>query len=293
MLPRLIVILGPTASGKTQLAVQLAQKFNGEIISADSRQIFRGLDIGTGKDLSAYGSVPHHLIDIKNPNQKFNVANFKKLALPEIKNITNRGHLPFLVGGTGLYISALVDNYQIPRVKPSVETRKKLAALPLAAKQKILKKLDPAAFKTIDLKNPRRLDRALEVCFSGQKFSTLKQTARPLVNPLLIGLDIPRAVLNKKINSRVERMIRSGLIVETKKLVKKYGLAAAPLQTIGYQEIISYLNNQSTPAETLELIKLHTRQYAKRQMTWFKRDKRIKWIKTKADAAKLIKNFLH
>ncbi|HOZ36631.1 MAG TPA: tRNA (adenosine(37)-N6)-dimethylallyltransferase MiaA [bacterium] len=294
--PKIVVILGPTASGKTKLAVSLAQKFNGEIISADSRQIYRGMNIGTGKDLNEYriqnSTIPYHLIDIKNPNQKFNVANYKKLALAKIKEITQRGRLPFLVGGTGLYISALVDNYQIPKIKPDVKIRKKLASLSLPAKQKMLKRLDPISFKTIDLKNPRRLDRALEVCLSGQKFSALKKVAEPLVDPLLLGLDIPREKINQKINARVEHMIQSGLIQETKTLIKKYGSAAVPLQTIGYQEIINYLNHQSTPEQALNLIKTHTHQYAKRQMTWFRRNQRIHWLTKPSEAQKLIKKFL-
>ncbi|HRY63242.1 MAG TPA: tRNA (adenosine(37)-N6)-dimethylallyltransferase MiaA [Patescibacteria group bacterium] len=300
--PKIIVILGPTASGKTKLAVTLAQKFKGEIISADSRQIYRGLDIGTGKDLNEYERLlpltkgerkrGYHLINIKNPNQKFNVANFKKLALQKIKEITARGHLPFLVGGTGLYLSALIDNYQIPKVKPDTQIRKKLAAMTLTQKLTLLQKLDPASFKTVDLKNPRRLDRALEVCLSGQKFSASRGVKEPLVNPLIIGLQIPREKLNKKINARVEQMIKKGLVAETKKLIKQYGINSAPLQTIGYVEIIGYLNNKYTPAETFELIKTHTRQYAKRQMTWFQRDKRIHWITKKNEAKKLIKQFV-
>ncbi len=306
MNPKVIVILGPTASGKTKLAVALARQFNGEIISADSRQIFRGMNIGTGKDLKEYqirlpltkgekkrgSTIPYHLINIKNPNQKFNVAHYQKIALKTIKDISARGRLPILVGGTVLYLSSLLDNYQLPKVKPDQKIRKKLAAMSLAAKQKLLKKLDPEAFQTIALKNPRRLDRALEVCLSGQKFSLAKSLGQPLVDPLIIGLGLPRDLLNQKINARVDAMIAEGLVAEVKKLIKKYGAKSAPLHTIGYAEIIDFLHKKTSLAEATELIKIHTRQYAKRQMTWFKRDTRIQWISQQNEAKKLIKQFI-
>ena len=174
-LPKLIVILGPTATGKTKLAVALARKFNGEIVSVDSRQVYKGMDIGTGKDLSEYRfkiydlrfkknkikKIPYHLIDVCKPNTEFNVAKFKKLALEKIYDIRKRGKTPFLVGGTGLYISAIVDNLDLPAVAPNKKIRKKLNSLTLSKKIQLLKKLDPAALKFIDIKNPRRVDRAL------------------------------------------------------------------------------------------------------------------------------------
>ena len=291
--PRLIVIVGPTASGKTKLAVKLAQKFNGEIVSADSRQLYHGLDIGTGKDKRDYGTIRSHLLDIKKTNQKFNVTNYKKLGQKIIKGIISRGKTPFLVGGSGLYISALIDNYDIPKVKPDWQLRKKLVLMPLAKKQQLLKKLDPRSYQTIDLKNPRRLDRALEVCLSGQKFSALKKINQPLFDCLIIGLDIPREILNKKINARVDKMIADGLVAETQKILKKQKSNSVLLNTIGYTEIVDYLKNKTTLAEATELIKIHTRQYAKRQMTWFRRDARIHWLTKQYAANNLIKNFLH
>src|SRR3989338_7242793 len=256
--PKLIVILGPTATGKTKLAVALARKFNGEIVSADSRQVYRGMDIGTGKDLAEYGKgknkIPYHLINIVKPVTQFNAGKFKKRPAGSINKILSRNKIPFLVGGTGLYISALIDNYQFPN---------------LSSKQ--------AKGKA--------------------KYQTLQ-----------IGLTYPKKILNKKIEQRVDKMIENGMINETKKLVKKYpplrragGQYAAPLQTIGYREIINYLNNVETRdlaslQQSVDLIKLHTRQFAKRQMTWFKghggRDKHIHSIKNQKEAEKLIKKFL-
>ena len=294
-LPKLIVILGPTATGKTKLAVALARKFNGEIVSADSRQVYRGMDIGTGKDLKEYGKIKYHLIDVCNPNTEFNVAKYKNLALKEIDSIIKRGKTPFLVGGTGLYLSAIIDNLHFPAVAPDKKTREKLKKLKTEEKIKLLKKLDSAALKFVDVKNPRRLDRALEVCLSGQKFSELRKKNEPLFEVLRLGVTFPKKIIDERIDARVESMIKKGLVVETEKLIKKYGKNAAPLQTIGYKEIIDFLKNkpgQKIGPETIKLIKIHTHQFAKRQMTWFKRDKKIKWIKNEKQATGLIKKFI-
>jgi len=295
-LAKIIVIVGPTASGKTRLAVKLAQRFNGEIISADSRQVYRGMDIGTGKDLKDYKqnktTIPYHLIDIINPNQKFNVAKYKKLAIKKIQNILKRGKLPIVVGGTGLYTSAIVDNYDIPKIKPNLKTRQKLVAMTLAEKIKLLKKMDPASLKFMDLKNPRRIDRALEVCLNGQKFSANRQVGNPLFNTLILGINFPKNTLDKRIDLRVGKMIAAGLKKETKKIIKKYGLTAVPLETIGYKEMLDYLNKKTTLEQAVELIKIHTHQFAKRQMTWFSRNKNINWIKNYGAAKKTVKKFL-
>jgi tRNA dimethylallyltransferase len=325
-LPKIIVVLGPTASGKTKLAVSLARKFNGEIVSADSRQIYKEMDIGTGKDFREYslssrrmpGSrnkknwipgqarndnsfIPYHLIDIINPNTEFNVAKYKKLAIKKIYKIVKLGKLPILVGGTGLYISAIVDNYDLPAIKPNKKIRQKLEKLKIEKKIELLKKLDYEALKFIDIKNPRRIDRALEVCLAGYKFSELRKKKEPIFNILQLGLALPKNKLQKNINARVDSMIKNGLIEETKKIIKKYqphqrasNKYIAPLQTIGYKEIIDYLQNKKNQqlGETTNLIKIHTRQFAKRQMTWFVRDKKIKWIKSKKEAWTLAKDFL-
>ena len=306
-LSKIIVVLGPTAAGKTKLAVKLARKFNGEIVSADSRQVYCGIVIGTGKDLKEYKFIPHHLIDIINPNQKFNVAKYKKLALRAIKDILRRGKLPIIVGGTGLYISAIVDNYEIPKVKPDLKLRNKLMKMSLAEKIKLLKKSDSKSLEFVDTKNPRRLDRALEVCMAGYKFSELRQKSKPIFDCLQIGITPSKKILDECIDKRVDEMIKNGLVDETKKLIKKFSSNAVPLQTIGYKEIVDYLDNVdnignnvgaycNTPLQQkqkiINLIKIHTHQFAKRQMTWFKRDKRIKWVKNYRKAEILLTQFL-
>ncbi len=295
-LAKIVVIVGPTASGKTKLAVKLAQRFNGEIISADSRQVYREMDIGTGKDLKDYQqnkiTIPHHLIDVINPNQKFNVAKYKKLALKTIQGILKRGKLPIVVGGTGLYISAIVDNYDIPKIKPDFKVRKKMTSMTLVDKVKLLKKMDPASLQFMDLKNPRRVDRALEVCLAGYKFSELRQKKESIFNVLQIGIKIERQLIKERINQRVDQMLKDGLVEETKKIIKKYGLTAVPLETIGYKEMVDHLNKKTTLEQAAELIKIHTHQFAKRQMTWFSRNKNIKWIKNYGAAEKTVKKFL-
>ena len=289
---KLIVILGQTATGKTELAVKLAAKFKAEIISADSRQIYKDMQIGTGQDLKKYKHIPYHLINLIPPNQQFSLAEYQKKCLQKIKQVQARGKLPFLVGGTGLYISAVVDNYQIPAVKPDPRIKAKLAKLNKKDKIKMLKKLDNAALNFVDIDNPRRLERALEVCLSGQKFSESRKKNKSIFNILQIGIKKPRQKLNSLIDQRVNKMIKQGLINETKKIIKKYGLKSIPLQTIGYAEIIDYLNKKTTLSEAVELIKIHTHQLAKRQMAWFKRDKHINWITNYNQAEKLISNFL-
>ena len=295
---KLIVISGPTATGKTKLAVALARKFNGEIISADSRQIYKYLNVGTGKDLKEYKNIKYNLINIINPDKTFTLAEYKKLALKKINDIIKKNKIPFLVGGTGLYISSIIDNYDIPKIKPNKEVRSKLSKLSKSSKIKLLKKTDPECLKFLDLKNTRRVDRALEVCLSGQKFSDLRKKGKLLFDILQIGLALPREKINKNIDSRVDYMIKSGLVDETKKIIKKFSKNSAALETIGYKEILDFLDNNvetqnfASLQDTIKLIKIHTHQFAKRQMTWFKRDKNINWIKNKPQAEKLIRKFL-
>ncbi|MBU1177043.1 MAG: tRNA (adenosine(37)-N6)-dimethylallyltransferase MiaA [Patescibacteria group bacterium] len=291
---KLIIILGPTASGKSDLAIKLAQKFNGEIISADSRQIYKEMNIGTAKIIKKEMSgVPHYMIDIVKPNQKFTLAQFQKKTIKIIKDIQKRNKLPLLVGGTGLYIQSIVDNLKIPETKPDKKLRNKLEKLTNQELINKLKKLDSKALKIIDLKNKRRLIRALEICLLTKKpFSEQRKKNKSIFNTLQIGIKLNTKNLEQKIIKRIEKMIKNGLIKENKKLLKKYGDKPYSMSGIGYQEIISYLNNKINLDQAKELIKIHTRQYAKRQMTWFKRDKTIKWIKNYSEAEKLIQLFL-
>ncbi|MFH1175366.1 MAG: tRNA (adenosine(37)-N6)-dimethylallyltransferase MiaA, partial [bacterium] len=284
--PNLIVILGPTASGKTGWALKLCEKFNGEIVSADSRQIYREMNIGTGKidGISSLPSpllykegvgggenIPQHMIDIVNPDEILTLPQYKKQALNCIYDIINRGKIPFLVGGTGLYISAIVDNLEIPEVEPDWNLRKNLEKMTLKEMQKELKNLDPETYKEIDLNNKRRLIRALEVCkITGKPFSKLRKKGAPLFNSLQIGIDISKENLHKNIDKRVDQMSEAGLEKEANELAKKYIWDLPSMSGIGYREFRA--DTQVRPYDNdaiFDEIKKHTRQYAKRQMTWF------------------------
>jgi tRNA dimethylallyltransferase len=330
---KLIVILGQTASGKTALSLKLAKKlalskiegFNGaEIISADSRQVYKGMDIATAKPwnfqlpsdlakvekkesfstsifnfqkrkdkLIVVKGINHHLIDVVYPNEEFNVAIYKKLSLKAIKGIQKRGKLPFLVGGTGLYIQTIVDNIEFPKVPPQKKLREKLEKKSAKELFEIYQKLDPEGAKFIEKENPRRLIRAIEICkVTGKPFSGQRKKGKPLFDVLEIGIKLNGEELKKRVAGRVEKMIKLGLEKEVKKLVKKYGFDISPMQTIGYQEWLPYFEGKITKEEVKEKIKTHTLQFAKRQMTWFKKDKRIKWVINHRQAERLLKEFL-
>ena len=277
---KLIVVLGPTASGKTEMAVKLAKKFNGEIVSADSRQVYKGMDIGTAKPTKKeMQDIPHHLIDIIMPNKEFNAAIFKKKAIRTIKDIQKRKKMPFLTGGTGLFIQTIVANIDFPKVAPNKKLRKKLEQKSAKELFGIYKKLDPKGIKEIEKNNKRRLIRAIEVSkISKKPFSEQKRKGKPLFNILEIGIKKSKEEIKKSVNKRIKKMFKMGLENEVKGLVKKYGRVSS-LQTIGYQE--------SSP----EKMSLHTLQFAKRQMTWFKRSKKIKWVKNYQQAKKLVSQF--
>ncbi|OGD25662.1 tRNA (adenosine(37)-N6)-dimethylallyltransferase MiaA [Candidatus Azambacteria bacterium RIFCSPHIGHO2_01_FULL_40_24] len=305
----MIVIVGPTASGKSALAIKIAKKFNGEIISADSRQIYRGMDIGTAKPKVQGTSgisnfqfiiskkISHYLIDIKNPDENYTVAEYKQDAIKAINKILKKKKLPILVGGTGLYIKSVIDNLNIPEVAPDQKLRKKLEKeiekYGLKYVFEKLIKLDPEAAYIVDPNNPRRIIRALEVAIKTKKpFSVQRKAGKPLFDFLEIGINWPKNILNKRINKRVDLMIEEGLVSEVKNLIKKYGSKQQSFDAIGYREIINYLNKKTTLNEAKNLIKKNTRHYAKRQMTWFRKNKRIHWIRNEKETEKLVKNFL-
>jgi len=291
---KLIVILGPTASGKSSLAVKLAKEFNGEIISADSRQIYRGMDIGTAKiTKKEMEGIPHYLIDIVRPDQDFTLAQFKKEAIKIIRDIQKRGKLPFLVGGTGLYIQSIVDNLKIPEVKPNKKLREKLEKRTSERLFNQLKKLDPESVKIVDRNNKRRIIRALEVCLLTKKpFSEQRKKDQPLFDILQIGLSVEHKILERRIKQRASKMVRNGLTKEVEKLAKKYDPKLPAMSGIGYQEIIPYFKKEISLEQAKELIALHTRQYARRQATWFRRDKRIHWVKNYSEAEELTEAFV-
>lgn len=312
---KLIVILGPTASGKSELAIKLAKSpalskiegFNGEIVCADSRQIYAGMNIGTASNSKDRGLPPIHLFNFVEPDKPLNVATYKKMAEKTIKDIQNRGKIPFLVGGTGLYIKAIVDNLQFPKLRPSQKLRKDLEQKTTKELFAIYKKLDPTGAKQIDKNNKRRLVRAIEVCkITGQPFWEQRQKADPLFDVLQIGLNPPKEELEKRIAKRTDKMFKQGLEKEVKTLVKKYGWTTVLKNTIGYAEFQERRGQRQPssqnlspkpfgglPLELSALISLGTIQFAKRQITWFKKDPRINWVKTHAEAKKLIINFLN
>ncbi|MDP2586894.1 MAG: tRNA (adenosine(37)-N6)-dimethylallyltransferase MiaA [Candidatus Komeilibacteria bacterium] len=295
LLPKLIVILGPTATGKTKLAAKLARAFNGEIVSADSRQVYVGMDIGTGKDLKEYGRVPYHLIDVVNPKKRFTLSDYQKLAYRAIDDIIKRGKIPFLVGGTGLYISAIVDGYQLDDVKPDSALRKKLNQKSLAQLQALVKKYG-LILNQSDLNNKRRLIRKIEIVknLKNQNLSRA-QSRDPKYTCMMLGLTLPKAELDQKIDQRLkERLAKEGLINEVKKL-KKQGLSWKKLEEFGleYRFIAQYLQGKLTYEQMTAKLATTIHQFAKRQMTWFKRDKRIIWLENVDEAKKIIKGNLN
>ncbi len=265
---KLVVIVGPTASGKSSAALEMAEERGGEIIAADSRTIYKGMDIGTAKPTAAERMlVPHHLIDIIEPGESFSVADFKKLANAVIEDIQSRGKLPILVGGTGLYIDAVIYDYAFRKTDPKI--RAELNKLDVKELQKRIKQAGlelPA-----NLNNPRHLVRMLET--NGQ--ASKKQSLRD--NTLVLGIDWPTDVLKQRITDRVERMFTQGLEAEVKILVKKYGWDCEAMKGVGYKEWQAYFTGDQTLEETKQLIQTNTWQYARRQRTWFKKNPDIHW----------------
>jgi len=299
-LPKLITILGPTASGKSGLAIRLAKKFSGEIVSADSRQIYRGLVIGSGlvkgewkKDTYLSENIPHHLVQFIEPDEDFSAAQFKELALIKISKIQKKGNLPFLVGGTGLYVDAVTKNLEIPKVKPNKALRQKLDKKSNEVLLAQLASLDVKAAQNIDKHNKRRLIRAIEVSLLGDSsFSSSQKKGPRLFEVLRLGIKIDRHELYKKIDQRVDQMIEDGLISEVENLLKLYSKNSSAFSGIGYKQVIEYLNGEINEREMIQKIKTATHAYARRQITWLKRDKEINWVDDYKKAEKLVKRFI-
>lgn len=284
--PKIIVVLGPTASGKSDLGVELAIEFNGEVISADSRQVYTWLDIGTGKiTKSEMKGVPHHLLDVSPPEKIFTVADFKRLGEEAIKSILEKGKLPIICGGTGFYIEALLGETSIPEVLPNPELRKELEDKNAEELFDILQKLDPERAETIDAKNKRRLVRAIEICKELGKVPKIPNGKSQITNKfqiLKIGIKVPDEELKKRINIRLEKRIEIGMIEEAEKLHKD-GLSYERMRELGleYGALVDFLDNKITKEEMVARLQTEIWQYAKRQMTWFKRDTEIKWFNPK------------
>lgn len=285
----LLVILGPTASGKTGFSISLARHFHGEIISTDSRQIYQQMPIATDliSEQERQG-ITHHLLDFVSPEKTLSLAEYHDLAIQKIAEIEQRKKLPILVGGTGLYISSIIEGYQVPRIPPDEKLRQKLYAQ--AAKKgpeflhKKLAKLDPQTAAKIHPNNLRYVIRALEINLTGGH-QKKDQSTRPDLTPYIIGLDWSRDILYERINQRVDRQLERGLIDEVRALLrKKYHKDLPAMSSLGVKEIIPYLEGHISLEEAVETLKKNTRNYAKRQLTWFRRyDKMspgiIHWLK--------------
>ncbi len=301
---RLVVIVGPTGVGKSRLGLELAGEFGGEIVSADSRQVYRHMDIGTAKPTPQEQSlVRHHVLDIINPNEDFSLARYQHLACEAIDDIHSRGQLPFLVGGSGLYVWAVVEGWRIPSVPPDAgfrqEMEKRAAEAGSHRLYEELVRIDPVAAHRIDPRNVRRVIRALEVSRStSPPVSELRDKQAPSYETLIIGLTTDRSELYHRIDSRVEAMIERGLVDEVKKLVEM-GCGSAPpvVSGIGYRQITLYLRGELSLAEALQQMKTGTHRLVRHQYSWFRlKDERIHWfdvrIEPEAEIRALVGKFI-
>jgi tRNA dimethylallyltransferase len=284
---KVLVLVGPTASGKTAVSIELAQRLKGEIISADSRQLYKYLDIGTAKPTKEQlATIRHHFVDEFLPNQPFNAGEFGEKGRKAIDDVFERGRTPIVVGGSGLYVQSLIDGFfEGPganiEVREALERRVAAGDLPRLIEE--LSEVDPVSAERIDPTKPRRIIRALEVFYgTGKPLSELHQRSRIQINftSTMFGLEWERKALYERINHRCEEMIRSGLLDEVEKLEKLgYSSSLNSLNTVGYAEVFAYRRGEISYEEMLRLVKQNSRRYAKRQMTWFRRDSRIHWLK--------------
>ena len=294
----LIVIVGPTAVGKTELSVRLAKKLDGEIVSADSRLFYRGMDIGTAKPTQVeMDDVPHHLINIAEPDDEWSLARYLPSAQHIINDIQTRGNIPFLVGGTGQYVQAIVKGWDLPKIKPDPRLRQILsewaAEVGTNGIRSRLEVLDPDAAANIDGPNLRRMVRALEVILSsGKKFSSQKNKKGSSFRILQIGLIRPREELYQRIDLRIDRMIEEGLIQEVQSLLEAgYSGQLSSMSAIGYKQIVTYLSGEISLDEAMRQIRSKTRKYVRQQANWFKQnDEDIHWFSAADDPFKEILN---
>ncbi|KMY53698.1 tRNA delta(2)-isopentenylpyrophosphate transferase [Bacillus sp. FJAT-27231] len=283
---KLIVIIGPTAVGKTALSLHLAKRFKGEVISGDSMQIYKGMDIGTAKITpEEMDGVPHHLIDIKEPDESFSAAEFQQLVRKKIIEISDKGCLPIIVGGTGLYIQSVIYDYQFsetggdPQLRETLE--KEAEQLGKEALHEKLKRVDPEAAAAIHPNNVRRVIRAMEVFQTTGKRMSEQQSHQPdelLYETALIGLTMDREMLYSRINQRVDIMMEAGLLEEVKRLWENGIRSGQAVQAIGYKELFGYLKGEATLEQAVEQLKQNSRNYAKRQLTWFRNKMDVDWF---------------
>ena len=277
---KVIAVVGATASGKSAYAVDLAEKIGGEIISADSRLVYKGMNIGTAKPaIDEMRGIPHYMIDIVEPDINYSAGLYAKEAKKHVKDILSRGKTPVIAGGTGLYLRILLEDYKLPDVEPDYKLREELSKLSFDELSQILSDLDKNALNTLERNDKKKIIRYIEI---------VKLTGLPLSKACgknddkefdieWIGLNFPREELYERINKRVDLMVEQGLVEETKYLLKKYGRIPNIVDTIGYKEIISYLDGELTLDEAKNKLKQNTRNYAKRQLTWFRKNENINW----------------
>lgn len=284
---KVIVICGPTASGKTALSIEVAKKINGEIISCDSMQIYKDMNIGTAKPTKEeMGEIKHYLIDYVLPTERYSVAEYKKDAKKAIKEVIEKGKTPIIVGGTGLYVDSLIYEIEYPEIKFDEEYRKKLEKeVEEEGLEKLYekaKKIDPIAIQKISKTDKKRIQRVLEIYHATGKTKTeqeiISRQKEPEYAYKVYGLLWDRQKLYDRINLRVDIMIEQGLIEEVKTILKKYSEFPTSMQGLGYKEVVQYLNKEITKEEMIEKIKQETRRYAKRQMTWFRKNKQTIWL---------------
>lgn len=289
----LIVILGPTASGKSAIGIGLAGKFSGEIVSADSRQIYRGMEIGAGTVTEQEtAGIPHHLLSFRSPRSPYAVRQFQRKAIKTIEGIARRGAVPFLVGGTGFWIDAVCQNISFPDVKPDPKLRRQLSKKTAAQLSAMLKKLDPAKARAIDPRNPHRLIRAIEIAKSNGAARTLAYGPK-IFNCLYIGVDRDKSVLQQKIRKRFGQWLRAGFLDEVRDLIKRK-IPRTRFKELGlhYWLAYQYLHGSVSKQEFVEQSITSIWHYAKRQMTWFRRNKNIRWVRSERAAQKLVNGFL-
>jgi len=303
--PKILTILGPNASGKSELGVQLATIYRGEIISADSRQVYRELNLTAGKvpgkwerrgrrRYFVYNGVSHHLVDLVSPKKQFNVQKYKKKAEKALSSIKSRGKLPIIVGGTGLYLDSIVYDLNLPKVPPNKKLRKDLESMTTDQLVTRLKALDSRRLASIDIQNRRRLIRAIEIVVAtGSKVPLLNTQRLPKYDALLIGIRYPDSALKERIKNRLRERLDAGMIDEVKRLHKR-GLGWQRLEDLGleFRIISSHLKGNITLEEAEKQIEKESWHFAKRQMTWFKRDPNIIWIDTPEKAFPIVQDFL-
>lgn len=283
--PKVIVIVGPTASGKTATAIKVAKELNGEIVSADSMQIYKEMNIGTAKPtIEEQDGILHYMIDVVYPDEEFNVAKYKDMAEIAIEEILAKGKIPIIVGGTGLYINTLVDAIEFVDIGEDLNYRNEMLKRAEIEGASVihaeLAKIDKDAADNIDANNIRRVIRALEIYkLTGKTKTQLDMESRKEVkyDYRMYGIKWDREKLYERIEKRVDIMLEEGLVDEVKNIIPKYKISKTAIQGLGYKEVIEFLNNQISYEEMVEILKMETRRYAKRQLTWFRRDERIKW----------------